>query len=338
MNGKYPRFIPVSDTTNHHDHSHQPEDPSRANDEGLLDAYSRAVVAVVDSVGPAVLGIASGGKRRGQGGSGSGFVVDGSGLALTNSHVVNHGQHVRVTTRDGDRLDAKLIGDDPATDLALLQVQAKDLPTTQLGDSNQLRVGQLVIAIGDPFGFQSTVSTGVVGALGRGMRGNSGRLIENVIQHSAPLNPGNSGGPLVDSRGHVVGINTAVIAQAQGLGFAVPANTAAWIISELLAHGMVRRAQLGVVATAIRLPPNLIRDLDLLTDQGIRVVEVQSGGAAARGGLQTSDILLAVNGRYVTSVDDIHRLLTGPKVGRELDVEYIRDQHVRSARIRIARD
>ena len=258
-------------------------DHSPASDVDLLDAYSRAVVSVVEAVGPAVLGVNVNRTSRRRGGAGSGFVFDKSGLALTNSHVVHQGTQLRVTTREGDQLDAKLLGDDPATDLALLQVEAKDLPTAQLGDAAQLRVGQLVIAIGDPLGFQATVSTGVVGAVGRTMRGHAGRLIENVVQHSAPLNPGNSGGPLVDSRGQVVGINTAVIQQAQGLGFAVPSSTAQWVASEILAYGKVRRIELGIIATSVRIPPALIRRLDLVTGRtGPDQLEVRQLGYSAK--------------------------------------------------------
>src|SRR5262245_13018958 len=219
-------------------------DPKRANevqrDAELLDAYSQAVMGVVGRVGPAVISVA-GHPADNRPGQGSGFVITPDGFALTNSHVV-HGRHrLRATTEEGDALDARLVGDDPSTDLALIRLAARDLPHAELGDSDGLRVGQLVIAMGNPFGFRSTVSTGVISALGRAMRSQQGRLIENIVQHTAPLNPGNSGGPLVDSKSRVVGINTAVIAMAQGLGFAVPATTARWVVGELLAHGRVRR-------------------------------------------------------------------------------------------------
>ena len=202
----------------------------------LLDAYSRAVIGVVEQVSPAVIGIE---PKSGKGGAGSGFLITADGFAVTNSHVVSGQDTVVATTSEGDRLDAKLVGDDPATDLALLRLAASDLPTAELGDSDTLRVGQLVIAMGDPLGFHSTVSTGVVSALGRSMRGQQGRLIENIIQHSAPLNPGNSGGPLVDSHNRIIGINTAIIHMAQALGFAIPANTAKWVVGELLGGGLV---------------------------------------------------------------------------------------------------
>jgi len=285
-----------------------PVSPSRADDADLLDAYSRAVIGVVERVAPAVIGV-QGARGEASRGSGSGFMISPDGFALTNSHVVQGRRRLTASTADGDRLDAELVGDDPATDLALLRLAARDLPCVEFGDSDTLRVGQLVVAMGDPFGLQSTVSTGVVSALGRSMRGGSGRLIESVIQHSAPLNPGNSGGPLVDSRGRVVGINTAVIAMAQGLGFAVPANSAKWVISDLLTHGRVRRPFLGISAAPIRLPRALQQDLDLFVDTGIEIATVEPHSPAASSGLQAGDVIVAVNGRVIASVDDLHRLL-----------------------------
>jgi S1-C subfamily serine protease len=275
----------------------------------LLDAYSRAVIGVVEIIAPAVIGVGpTAGERRG--GSGSGFLITPDGYALTNSHVIHGRERITATTHDGDRLDAELIGDDPATDLALVRLAARDLPATQLGDSDALRVGQLVIAIGDPLGLQATVSTGIVSALGRSMRGREGRLIENIVQHSAPLNPGNSGGPLVDSHGRVIGINTAIITAAQGLGFAVPAGTAKWVVGELMAHGRVRRPYLGISATVSPIPRHLVRELDLFADRAVEVVDVPSHGPAAAAGIQPGDLIVAVGGRIVTSVDDLHRLLT----------------------------
>jgi S1-C subfamily serine protease len=229
-----------------------------------------------------------------------------------------------ATTADGDRLDVEVVGDDAATDLALVRLAARDLPCAPLGDSDGLRVGQLLIAIGSPFGFQSTVSTGVVSAMNRAMRGEQGRLIENIIQHSAPLNPGNSGGPLVDSRGYVVGVNTAIIAMAQGLGFAVPANTARWVISELLSHGRVRRLQLGITAALVSLPRRLIVDLDLLNDRALEVVAVEAGGSAAAAGVRPGDLILAAGGRLVSSIDDLHRLLSNRGAHRDLVLAVVR--------------
>jgi S1-C subfamily serine protease len=280
-----------------------------ASDAQLLDAYSQAVINVASTVGPAVIAVAPKGESRG--GMGSGFVLTPDGYALTNSHVVRGGRSFQATTEEGDRIGADLIGDDPATDLALLRLAARDLPYAELGDSGALRVGQLVIAMGNPFGFRSTVSTGVVSALGRTMRSEHGRLIENVIQHTAPLNPGNSGGPLVDSRGRVVGVNTAIIAMAQGLGFAIPGNTARWVLSELLTHRRVRRLTLGLSVAEVPLPRRLVRELDLLADTAVEVMDLSPRGPAAAAGLQARDIIVAANDRIVASVDDLHRVLSG---------------------------
>jgi len=280
----------------------------------VLDAYSQAVIRVVDSVSPAVVGLAA--SDGGRGGSGSGFVVTADGYGLTNSHVVGNRAGLTATTAEGDRLDVQVVGDDPATDLALVRLAARDLPFAPLGNSDALRVGQLLIAMGSPFGFQSTVSTGIVSALNRTMRGEGGRLIENIIQHSAPLNPGNSGGPLVDSRGRVVGINTAIIAMAQGLGFAVPANTARWVITELLSHGRVRRLHLGITAAPASLPRRLVVDLDLLGDRAVEVVSVEPDGPAAEAGVRPGDLIVAVGGRLLNGIDDLHRLLSGSGADR----------------------
>lgn len=230
-----------------------------------------------------------------------------------------------ATTPDGDRLDAELIGDDPATDLALLRLAASDLPFARLGDSDALRVGQLVIAMGDPLGLQSTVSTGIVSALGRSMRGRDGRLIESIVQHSAPLNPGNSGGPLLDSHGAVVAINTAIIPMGQGLGFAVPGNTARWVIGEMIAHGRVRRAHLGITAAVVPLSRQTARELDLVNDRGVEVVGVQPGGPADAAGVREGDLLVAVNERVVTNVDDVHRLLSVYPSDRRVTLKLVRD-------------
>ncbi|MGC2433190.1 MAG: trypsin-like peptidase domain-containing protein, partial [Desulfobaccales bacterium] len=223
--------------------------PGEGSDLELLDAYSRAIVKVVEEVGPAVVGITTGSpsprQAAEQAGAGSGVLIAPDGYILTNDHVVAQARLLQATLEDGRTLAGEIVGTDPATDLAVIRVNAAGLPFASLGDSAALRVGQVVIAIGNPFGFQSTVSTGVVSALGRALRSRAGRLIENIIQHSAPLNPGNSGGPLVDSRGRVVGVNTAIIMMAQGIGFAIPANTAKWVVSQLLTHGRVRRGYLG---------------------------------------------------------------------------------------------
>jgi S1-C subfamily serine protease len=304
-----------------------PVAPGAPHDAALLDAYSQAVIGVVRRVGPAVISISGQAEVR-SGGQGSGFIITPDGFALTNSHVV-HGLHrLRAVTEEGDALDVRLIGDDPSTDLALIRLAARDLPHAELGDSDVLQVGQLVIAMGNPFGFRSTVSTGVVSAMGRAMRSAEGRLIENIVQHTAPLNPGNSGGPLVDSRGRVVGINTAIIALAQGLGFAIPATTAGWVVGELLAHGRVRRLSLGISVALVPIPRRLARELDLLTDQAVEVAQVVSGGAAAQAGLHSGDWIISAGGRIVTGIDDLHRVLAGLKSEREIGLQIVRDERL----------
>src|SRR3989337_2143001 len=282
-------------------------------DEDLLDAYSRAVVGVAEKVGPAVVGI--GVRKRAQGprvrqeGAGSGVIIAPDGFILTNNHVVEGAQDVEVSLTDGRMFPAQIVGGDPATDLAVVRAGATGLPTAELGDSSSLRVGQLVIAIGNPLGFQSTVSTGVISALGRALRSQSGRLIENVIQTDVPLNPGNSGGPLVDSRGRVIGINTAMIAMAQGLSFAVPINTAKWVVSELVMRGKVRRAHLGLAGQTRPIGRRTQRFFELPTPTAVEVVSIEPNGPAHRAGLRERDLIVAVNGASIATVDDIHRLL-----------------------------
>lgn len=307
-----------------------------AGDADLLDAYSQAVIHVVEHVSPAVISV-TGEDNHGRGGSGSGFILTPDGYALTNSHVVDDRPKLTAETSEGDRLRVELVGDDPATDLAVIRLSASGLPIAQLGDSSALRVGQLVIAMGSPLGLQSTVSTGVVSALGRSMRGRDGRLIENVVQHAAPINPGNSGGPLVDSRGFVVGINTAIIAMAQGLGFAIPSQTAEWVLGEILTHGKVRRRQLGIAAQVVRLPRALVRELDLLADSGVEVREVTPGGLAAAAGIEPGDVIVALAGRLVTSIDDIHRLLMTVPADQEFELSLIRRESQRTVHVAASR-
>jgi S1-C subfamily serine protease len=312
----------------------QPAQPARpesagaaANDLELLDAYSRAVISVVDGLGPAVICV-EGPRGDARGGQGSGVLLTPDGYALTNSHVANGRNKLTAVTEDGDRLDAQLVGDDPHSDLALVRLAARDLPFAELGDSDALRVGQLVIAMGNPLGFRSTVSTGVVSATGRAMRGVGGRLIENVVQHTAPLNPGNSGGPLVDTRGRVVGVNTAIIAMAQGLGFAVPANTARWVVGELLAHGEVRRRWLGIAGTTAALPRALVRELDLVADEAIEVLEVAANSPAASAGLQPGDVIIAAAGRVTTNVDELTRVIGLVPHGEPLALDVLRGERI----------
>jgi S1-C subfamily serine protease len=294
------------------------------NDADLLDAYSQAVVNVVEAVSPAVVSLTGRADERPQG-SGSGFIITPDGFTVTNSHVVAGRTRLSAETIDGDRVDAAVVGDDPATDLAVVRLASRELPFAELGESSVLRVGQLVIAMGSPLGLHSTVSTGVVSALGRSMRGRDGRLIESIVQHSAPINPGNSGGPLVNSRSQVVGVNTAVIAPAQGLGFAVPADTVRWVTAEILGHGRVRRRTLGVSAELRRLPRDVVRRFDLLTDEAVAVRDVLPGGAAERAGIRLDDLLVAVNDRVVANIDDLHRLLARSATEPTTELTIVRD-------------
>jgi S1-C subfamily serine protease len=309
----------------------QPPGPMSApegSDLELLDAYSRAVINVVDAVGPAVVSISVGRpaseRSPGETGAGSGVVIAPDGYILTNDHVVHGAKGLRVLLNDGMSIAAMLVGVDPATDLAVIRANASGLPYAVLGESSSLRVGQLVIAIGNPLGFQSTVSTGVVSALGRGLRSRDGRPIENVIQHTAQLNPGNSGGPLVDSRGRVVGINTAIIAMAQGIGFAIPADTARWVASQVLAHGRVRRGYLGITVQGRPLGRHLVRFHGLTTEHGVEVISLDPTSPAAAGGMQRGDIIVAVNGKTVARVDDLHRMLAEWPIGKPVHLTVIR--------------
>ena len=297
----------------------------------LLDAYSRAVTTVVDTVGPAVVMVSNRRKSASvsapeQGGAGSGVVIAPDGYILTNDHVVQGADTISVTMQDGTTLDAVLIGTDPATDLAVIRANGSDLHYAVLGDSGKLKAGQLVIAIGNPFGFSSTVSTGVVSALGRALRSRDGRLIENIIQHTAPLNPGNSGGPLVDSRGRVVGINTAIIAMAQGIGFSVPADTARWVVSQLLVHGRVRRGFLGLSAQQRPLDRRLVRFHHLQNNFSVEVVRIDPNGPSGLAGIKEGDLIVSINGQKTESVDDVHRILAEWPVGSPLGLVIIRGQ------------
>jgi S1-C subfamily serine protease len=307
-------------------------------DAAALDAYSEAVIRAVDRVGPSVVNVMVEGKapqdRRRRWpevrGSGSGVIIAPDGYILTNSHVVLPADRVEVHLQDGRRLPAETVGLDPHTDLAVLRVLASGLPAAELGDSGSLRVGQLVIAIGNPLGFQATVTAGVISALGRSLRAQSGRLIENVIQTDAALNPGNSGGPLVDSRGAVVGINTAIIAFSQGICFAVPVNTARWVTSQLLRDGRVRRAYLGVVGQTMELERGLALRHRLEGAGGVRIAEVQVESAAARAGLKPGDVIVRLGEARIHSADDLQRALGAQAIGARVAVAVVRegDLHV----------
>jgi S1-C subfamily serine protease len=294
------------------------------NDDDLLDAYSRAVIGVVERAGAAVVSLEVAGKR-GRGGAGSGFMVTPDGYVMTNSHVVQNMRAIRVRAPSGETVEGQVMGDDPATDLAVVRVDAAALGTSYLPVDGALapRVGQLAVAIGNPLGFESTVSTGVISALGRSLRGRGGRLIDGVIQHTAPLNPGNSGGPLLDGSGRVLGVNTAIIGGSQGIGFAVAVETAGWVLGQLLQHGRVRRAWLGV--GAMRRP--LDRRLAYHHGLGRAAVEVQSieaNSPASRAGLRDGDLIVRFGDKPIEGIDELHRALRTWTPGTSATLEILR--------------
>jgi S1-C subfamily serine protease len=314
-------------------------EPSRArstgsSDAGLLDAYSRAVVDAAERVSPSVVHITSHISERGprgqreSSGSGSGFVFTSSGYILTNSHVVHGADRIGVALADGRKLNAELVGDDPETDLAVVRVQAGSLPPVALGDSQAVKVGQLAIAIGHPYGFQCTVTAGVVSALGRSLRARSGRLIDDVLQTDAALNPGNSGGPLVDSRGQVIGVNSAVILPAQGICFAIAINTAKYVAGRLIKDGRVKRSRIGVSVQTVALPRPLTSRLGLESEGGVLVVSIEPGGPADRSGLREGDVIVGFNGESISGIDDLHRLLTEERVGVWTPMRVLRESEI----------
>jgi len=290
-----------------------------ANDGELLDAYSRAVVKAADAVSHAVVNIevmkhvSDRGEVRA--GSGSGFVISPDGLVLTNSHVVHGASKIEVTLDDGRRPDAHLVGEDPETDLAVLRIYAPNLVAAKLGESKSLRVGQLAIAIGNPYGFQYTVTAGVVSALGRSLRANSGRLMDDIIQTDAALNPGNSGGPLVNSLGEVIGVNSAVILPAQGICFAIAIDTAKYVAGWLVKDGKIRRSYIGVGGQNVKLHRRVIRFHNLPVETGMLVVSIEPHSPAEKAGLQVGDVIVEFAGRPVDSIDSLHKLLTESRIG-----------------------
>ena len=292
-----------------------------------LDAYSAAVVGAVERVGPAVVSVYTGGAEeaaRARGGAGSGVVVTPDGYLLTNEHVVQRVEEARVAFVDGRTVTAVVAGRDPATDLAVLRAQAAALPYAQLASEQRLRAGQLVVAVGNPYGFESTVSAGVVSALGRSLRSRQGRLIEGIVQHTAALNPGNSGGPLVDALGAVTGINTAIIPMAQGIGFAIPAATAQWVLTQILTQGRVRRAWLGIAARDRPLDLRLVRALDLRSRRAVEILSRDREGPAAESDLQPGDLIVGVNDQPVDGIDTLHRLVGGVPPGTEIALTVVR--------------
>jgi S1-C subfamily serine protease len=306
------------------------------NDPELLDAYSLAVTRVAEEVSPSVVKVEVASARAGDsrprrrsregggGGSGSGFVVTEDGFVLTNSHVVHGARSIEVQLLDGRKSEAALVGDDPDTDLAVIRIGLSQLKPARLGDSTRLKVGQLVVAIGNPLGFQCTVTAGVVSALGRSLRSISGRLIDGVIQTDAALNPGNSGGPLVASTGAVVGLATAVIMGAQGICFAIPSNTVEYVAGRLIRDGRIRRSQIGVRGQDVPLATRLSRFHDIAGGKAVLVVEVMKDGPAARAGLRDGDLVFGFGGEKVRGIDDLHRLLTEERIGSSIEVEVLR--------------
>src|SRR5262245_53238803 len=299
--------------------------PGDSPDEDPLDAYSRAVSAVVERVGPAVVRVESISEGRRRGGTGSGVVVAGDGLVLTNSHVIGGARRVRLAFAEAGESEAQILGNDLDTDLALLRTELPPgAPGAVLGDSKALRRGQLVIAIGNPLGFESTVTAGVVSALGRSLRARSGRLIDDVIQTDAALNPGSSGGPLVATNGEVVGINTAMINGAQGISFAVASNTAVFVVGEIIRHGRVRRAHIGIAGQTVALPRRLALALGA-GPQAVGIGEVEPGSPAALAGLLEGDLLVSLDGIAIVGTDELVRLLGADRIGRETSVSFIRN-------------
>jgi len=287
-------------------------------DDQLLDAYSQAVIGAVEAVGPAVVNV-----HRGDAGAGSGVIFTPDGLVLTNHHVVHGAARVEVILTDGCVLRADVIGQDAGTDLAVLRVDAT-LPFARFGDSRRVRVGQVAIAIGNPFGFQHSVTTGVISALGRSLRSQSGRLIDDIIQTDASLNPGNSGGPLVTTRGEVIGINTAMILPAQGLCFAIGINTARFVASRLIRDGRIRRAYIGIAGQNIDVPRTMARANQVAIASAVRVDSVEKGSPAAKAGLEKGDIIVAFGEVATTGVDDLHRVLGEEQINKPVDVAVIR--------------
>jgi S1-C subfamily serine protease len=306
-----------------------PARPSFADDD-LLDSYSKSITQAVAKVGAAVVNIRVHGvsrdKRRGpeSGGSGSGFVIAPDGFILTNSHVVHGAVKMEVTLADGRVFAANLVGDDPETDLAVIRINASQLVHAQFGDSKSVRVGQIAIAIGSPFGFQQTVTAGVVSALGRSMRSQSGRLIDNVIQTDAALNPGNSGGPLVNSRGEIIGVNTAIILPAQGICFAIASNTAEFVTAWLIKEGVIRRSWIGVAGQNVSIHRRVVVFHRLAVDHGVLVSGIEPGSPASRAGLREGDVIVTFGGEPVSSIDELHRHLVARVIGVPSQITVIR--------------
>ncbi|MEO0473922.1 MAG: trypsin-like peptidase domain-containing protein [Bacteroidota bacterium] len=307
-------------------------------DHHLLDAYSQAVVSATQAASASVTNIrveVPNARRRGNRseGGGSGFLITPDGLLVTNSHVVHQAKKIQVGLPDGQQFQAELVGEDPATDLAVLKIPGSGLPHLSFADSARLQVGQLAIAIGNPYGFEYTVTAGVVSALGRSLRSQSGRLIDDVIQTDAALNPGNSGGPLVNSRGELIGVNTAIILPAQGICFAIAANTAQYIVGGLIAHGRIRRAYLGIAGQNISLPERTIRMLRLESRAGVLVRSIEADAPADNRQLQEGDVIIRINQQAIGGIDALHKLLTEQVIGQTVDIQLIRNGRLQQIQV-----
>ena len=308
------------------DSPNSPSPAPLADDGELLDAYSQAVTSAAEAVAPTVVHIdvsadSAGQRRRG---SGSGFFFTPDGLLLTNSHVVHGARAIRVATQDGERFAADIVGDDPDSDLAVIRISTRGAPHVRFGPSSRLKMGQIAIAIGNPLGFEHTVTAGVVSALGRSLRASTGRLIDDVIQTDAALNPGNSGGPLVSARGEVIGVNTAIIPGAQGICFATASDSAQWVLGQLLAHGRVRRGWLGVAGINAPLARRIARHHDIDNASGVRVRSVERDSPAAFAGIETGDLVVSYDGQIITGIDRLQQVLNAERIGRSCEIVVLR--------------
>lgn len=307
----------------------------------LLDAYSNTVVQVAKKVSSAVVQIrvnkpnqrSRNGRRQRPYGAGSGFIISSDGFVVTNSHVVNGANQIEVILQDGRQLPARLIGDDPATDVAVVQIDAEQLTTVSFGDSDKLQVGQIAIALGNPYGFQYSLTAGVVSALGRTLRSESGRLIDDVIQTDAALNPGNSGGPLVDSQGQVIGVNTAVILSAQGLCFAVASNLTKYVVGQLIIDGKVRRGYIGIAGQVVRLQMQMARQYQLNVQSGVLVQDIEPDGPAYNSELEQGDVIVQLDDRPIATIDELHKILDESTIGKTVELLVLRNQRKRRVRV-----
>ncbi|MBV8452410.1 MAG: trypsin-like peptidase domain-containing protein [Deltaproteobacteria bacterium] len=321
--------------------SNEPNPPRMPDESEVFDAYSKAVIRAADTISPAVVNVEVRPRvssreepsRAHPQATGSGFIFTPDGYILTNSHVVHGAGRVDVTVSDGRRMRADLIGDDPETDLAVLRISASDLSVAPLGDSNRIRVGQLVIAIGNPYGFQCTVTAGVISALGRSLRARSGRLIDNILQTDAALNPGNSGGPLVSSHAEVIGVNTATIMPAQGLCFAIAINTAKFVAGRLIRDGRIVRGYIGMAGQNVPLPRRLVHFHKVAVPSGVMIVSLESNSPAERAGLKIGDVIIGFGAKAVASIDDLQRLLSSECIGVTIDIEVVRAAEILTLRV-----